>query len=241
MLEKIEKFQVLLLALVLAIGLVISTMIVTRNMSNDSIFVTGSYSQKVVSDSGTFDIYLHARKANKVQSYADLNRQIPIVTNYLKKQGFQAGDIEIKSPSGYNIYELTYNGLSTNNVIAYDASRTIVVKSKDVKKIKSVASQIDSLNAKNVDLNVNEPSYFYSKLSDLKIEMLEKATKNAQQRAEAMLKATNNKVGKIKSVNMGVFQITPVDSTDVSDSGISDTTSIEKKVTSVANVTFRVR
>ena len=71
--------------------------------------------------------------------------------------------------------------------------------------------------------------------------MLEKATKNAQQRAEAMLKATNNKVGKIKSVNMGVFQITPVDSTDVSDSGISDTTSIEKKVTSVANVTFRVR
>ena len=241
MLEKLAKFQILFLALVLAIGLIVSTVIVTRNMSNDSIFVTGSYSQKVVSDSGTFEIYLHSRKANKVQSYADLNRQIPIVKNYLQSQGFQDSDIEVKSPSGYNIYELTYNGLSTNNVIAYDASRTIIVKSKDVQKIKKVASSIDALNAKNVDLNVNEPSYFYSKLSDLKIEMLAKATKNAQQRAEAMLKATNNKVGKIKSVNMGVFQITPVDSTDVSDSGISDTTSIEKKVTSVANVTFRVR
>ena len=40
---------------------------------------------------------------------------------------------------------------------------------------------------------------------------------------------------------MGVFQITPEDSTNVSDSGISDTSTIKKKVTSVANVTFRIK
>ena len=83
--------------------------------------------------------------------------------------------------------------------------------------------------------------YFYSKLSDEKVKMLEDATADAKDRASAMLKATNNKVGKIQSVNMGVFQITPVDSTSVSDMGISDTTTIEKKITSVANVTFRIK
>lgn len=56
-----------------------------------------------------------------------------------------------------------------------------------------------------------------------------------------MLKATHNRPGKIQSVNMGVFQITPVDSTNVSDMGISDTTTIEKKVTAVANVNFRIK
>lgn len=56
-----------------------------------------------------------------------------------------------------------------------------------------------------------------------------------------MLKATNNGVGKIKSVRMGVFQITPVDSTSVSDMGISDTSTIDKKITAVANVVFFVK
>ncbi len=71
--------------------------------------------------------------------------------------------------------------------------------------------------------------------------MLEEATKDAKHRASAMLKATHNRVGKIQSVRMGVFQVTPVNSTDVSDMGISDTTTIEKKITSVANVTFGIK
>ena len=56
-----------------------------------------------------------------------------------------------------------------------------------------------------------------------------------------MLKATRNKPGKIQSVNMGVFQITPVDSTNVSDMGINDTSTVDKKVTAVANVVFRIK
>ena len=56
-----------------------------------------------------------------------------------------------------------------------------------------------------------------------------------------MLKATNNRVGKINSVKMGVFQITPVDSNNVSDMGINDTTSIDKKITSVVNVVFEIK
>ena len=56
-----------------------------------------------------------------------------------------------------------------------------------------------------------------------------------------MLKATHNSVGKIQSVRMGVYQITPVDSTDVSDMGINDATSIDKKVTAVANISFKIK
>ena len=75
----------------------------------------------------------------------------------------------------------------------------------------------------------------------LKVELLELATIDSMQRASAMLKATNNKVGKIQSVKMGVFQITEVDSTNVSDMGINDTSTIDKKVTAVANVVFKIK
>ena len=40
---------------------------------------------------------------------------------------------------------------------------------------------------------------------------------------------------------MGVFQITPADSNSVSDYGISDLTTIDKKATAVANVVFSIK
>ena len=56
-----------------------------------------------------------------------------------------------------------------------------------------------------------------------------------------MLKATGANVGRVKSMKMGVFQITPPTSNNVSDMGFNDTTSIDKKVTAVANVVFKVK
>ena len=55
MLEKIEKFQILLLAVVIAIGGIIASSILTGALSKDVISVTGSYSQQVISDSGIFE------------------------------------------------------------------------------------------------------------------------------------------------------------------------------------------
>ena len=79
------------------------------------------------------------------------------------------------------------------------------------------------------------------KLPELKVSLLEKASKDAKDRAESMLRPSHNRVGKISAVRMGVYQITPVDSTDVSDGGINDTSSIMKKVTAVANVSFKIK
>ena len=42
-------------------------------------------------------------------------------------------------------------------------------------------------------------------------------------------------------MKMGVFQSTPPDSTSVSDTGENDTSTIDKKVTAVANVVFKVK
>ncbi len=241
MLEKIEKFQILLLAVVIAIGGIIASSILTGALSKDVISVTGSYSQQVISDSGIFEFEIKSRKTTKSEAYAEINKQRPVVIKYLEEQGFSKEEIDIKTSRGYDIYKIMPNGMTTNQIAAFDASQRISVKSKDVQKIKKVATDITNLTSKGIDINVDEPSYFYSKLSDVKVKMLEEATKDAKQRASAMLKATHNKVGKIQSVRMGVFQITPVDSTNVSDMGINDTTTIEKKITSVANVTFRIK
>ena len=213
----------------------------SSSISKDVITVTGSYSQNVVSDRGSYEFEVNARGTSRADAYATLKKQRPQVVAFLKSQGFKEEDIEEKYINGYNIYEITYNGVSTNKIVGFNASQQYVVKSDDVNKIKKLSTDINSLTEQGIDVSGYAPSYFYSKLSDLKVEMLEKATKDAKQRASAMLKATHNQVGKIQSLQMGVFQITPEDSNDVSDMGISDSSSIKKKVTSVANVTFRIK
>lgn len=241
MLEKIERFQILSLGLALALGGIVATGMITSKMSRDVISVTGSYSQNVTSDKGSYEFEVETRGASRADAYATLKRQNPVVVDYLKSQGFKDDEIEAKYVNGWNIYQTNYNGNSTEKIIGFQASQKYCVKSDDVEKIKKISTDINTLTEKGVNVSGYEPSYYYSKLSDLKVEMLEKASQDAKQRAQAMLKATHNRVGKIQSVQMGVFQITPEDSTNVSDSGISDTSSIKKKVTSVANVTFRIK
>ncbi len=241
MLEKLEKFQLLLLSIVIGLALVLAASVITNSIRKDSISVTGSYSQNVTSDSGRIEFEITSRESTKAGAYAIINKQLPVVTEYLKNKGFADNEIEFRSPSGYNTYKVTPNGTTTNEIAYYNISQQISVRSNDVNKIKEISTDITNLITKGIDINVFPPSYFYSKLSDMKVQMLEEATKDAKQRASAMLKATNNRVGKIQSVKMGVFQITPVDSTNVSDMGISDTTTIEKKITSVANVTFSIK
>lgn len=239
MFEKLEKLQIVSLGVILALGLILAVKAATNSMSHDNIAVTGSAFEVVKSDSARLEFEITARQANKQIAYNTVKEKLPVVMKYLEEKGIT--DIEVKGINGYNTYKYTPNGNVTNEIAYYNISQPIVIKSNDVQKIKEISVDIQSLLDKGIDLNVSQPEFFYSQLANLKIKLLQEATTDAKARASAMLKATHNRPGKIQSVNMGVFQITPVDSTNVSDMGISDTTTIEKKVTAVANVNFRIK
>ena len=239
MFERFEKFQLVLFAVILSLGLIFAVKAGTGAMSKDKITVTGSAYEIVKSDSARLEFEITARKPDKQLAYKTVKSQLPIVMKYLEDKGVT--DIDVKASNGYNSYKYTANGNMTNDIAYYNLSQQIVIKSNDVQKIKDISTDIQSLLDKGVDINVISTEYFYSGLSDLKVKLLQDATTDAKNRASAMLKATRNKPGKIQSVNMGIFQITPVDSTNVSDMGINNTSTVDKKVTAVANVVFRIK
>lgn len=242
MLERIEKLQIAILGLLISLGLIIAVKAGVSQVSKNSVTVTGSAYEIVQSDSGNLEVALVLRRATKALAYADAKKQLPIVMKYIKDKGFDTQkDVNIKSADGYYTYKTTSNGIATNDIDYYNLSQIITIKSNDVNKIKDTSLDITSLMDKGIDIDVRAISYSYSKLSDLKVELLKSATTDAKNRASAMLKSTHNRVGNIQSVKMGVFQITPVDSTEVSDMGINDTSTIEKKITAVANVVFQVK
>ncbi len=242
MLERIEKLQIAILGLLLAFGLIVAVKSGVNGIARNSIAVTGSAYEIVKSDSGKLEISLNVRNADKSKAYATAKSQMPIIYAYLKKKGFDVNkDVDVKSASGYYTYKTAPNGASTGEILHYNLFQPISITSDDVNKIKDISLDITTLMDKGLDIDISTTSYYYSKLPELKVKLLENATTDAKERADAMLKPTHNKVGKIQSVRMGVFQITPATSTDVSDMGISDTSTIEKKITAVANVEFRIK
>lgn len=242
MLERIEKLQIAILGLLLAFGLIFAVKSGVSPFKQNSVTVTGSAYEIVTSDSGNLDVELEVKAPTKAAAQSVAKKQLPEIMKYLKEKGFDVKkDVEVKASNGYSSFKYYPNGNTSNEIDHYNFSQKISIKSDDVNKIKDTSLDITSLSDKGIDIEVHSINYSYSKLPDLKIELLKRATKDAKQRASAMLKSTNNGVGKIQSVRMGVFQITPVDSTEVSDMGINDTSSIEKKITAVSNVTFQIK
>jgi hypothetical protein len=82
--------------------------------------------------------------------------------------------------------------------------------------------------------------FYYTKLSDLKIEMIGLASKDAKMRADQIAISTDNEVGEVRSSRMGVIQINAKNSTDVSDYGMNDVSSLEKTITAVVTVSYSI-
>lgn len=240
MLERIEKLQVISLGLLISIALVMSTQMISSTVSKNEISVTGSAYEIVKSDSGTLNFDIVIKRPNKQTAYGALQSQLKIVEDYLASK--QIKNIERKTINGYYTYKRDpKTGAYTDIQDSYNLYQPMKISSDNVEVIKEISNDITGLINKGVDINVNPASYDYSKLPELKVTLLEKASQDAKNRAASMLKPSGNSVGKIQSVRMGVYQITPVDSTNVSDMGINDTTSIDKKVTAVANVSFKIK
>ena len=85
------------------------------------------------------------------------------------------------------------------------------------------------------------PEYHYSKIADLKIDVQAAAAKDAMVRANKIAEATGRSLGTMTEARMGVLQITPRLSNQVSDYGINDLSSIEKEITAVVNASFLIK
>ena len=132
------------------------------------------------------------------------------------------------------------NGGESSEITGYALRQHIEVRSTDVDKIAQIAREATELINQGILIESEAPQYYYTKIGDLKIEMLGLAAKDAKVRAEQIAASTGNRVGAVRSAKMGVLQITPADSTDVSDAGIYSTSTIDKDMTAVVNIGFGV-
>ena len=140
-------------------------------------------------------------------------------------------------------YDYEYSGKKTSTggkVIGYRLVQGVSVESQDVDKIDLLSREVTELINQGVEINSNPPRYLYTKIGDLKIEMIGLATQDAKNRAEQIAQSTDNKVGEVRSSKTGVMQINAKNESQVSDYGVNDNSSLEKTITSVVNISFSI-
>ena len=226
----------LIIALAIIIGLFIASSAYRyRFTSSETVSVTGSAEVDFVSDQivwrGTF-----SRQALELRAaYSALKADEAEIRRYLNAAGIPDSSIVFSSVDVQRNYETRYDnmGRATGNTFnGYNLVETVTVDSKNITVVERLSREITGLLEKGIELNSTPPSYYYSRLNELKIDLLAKASADARLRAKTIADNSEADLGPVRKANMGVFQITGRNTNeDYSYGGVFNTSSKEKTAT----------
>lgn len=201
----------------------------------NAVTVKGLAETDVVADLAIWEIKFVATGNDLVKTKDNLEKQTDAVIGFLHDNGFNDNEIEM---GGVETNDLMANPYRGNEDVK---SRFILTKSMTVRsaQVYNVAETYtktgDLINSGVVFENrYDSPiSYVFTRLNDIKPQMLEMATKNARASALEFAKSSGSRVGKIHSANQGVFSILPRDNANA-----NELQQINKKVRVVATVEY---
>jgi hypothetical protein len=232
-----------------ALVLILCSSIIGTGLSNinqppKKISVTGSAQRVIESDVVDWNVKLSRQvDLNKLSDgYTQMNNDLKKINDFLKSSKVSEDELS-KSPINVSKEQLETTddkGMVVKKYY-YILSVTYSIESRDINKISKAVDDSANLIKAGIPLESVGLEYYYSKLAGLKLEMLTEATKNAQERAEQVSSAAGSGLAGLDSADMGVFQLTRVNSTDISDYGSYDTSSFKKQITATVHTTFRLR
>lgn len=240
-----ERSRSPLLSLALPVAIIIATLIggwffVKGKRGDQTITVTGSAKRQIRADFVKWRSSVSYQASTLADAYKALSESVPKVKAYLVSKGIAENQITVSSISSQTLHGRNSDGSESSQITGYSLRQELEVQSTDVDKIAVVAREATELINQGILIESMSPEYLSTQLGTLKIEILAEAAKDAKERAKQIANSTGDQIGSVRTARMGVLQITPKGSTEVSDSGINDTSSIEKEITGVVTIGFAV-
>lgn len=235
--------RIIYFAIILGISLIISASIASYTFyivrsPEDTLSVTGSVREKVTSDLAKWTSnFSRTVPAEDLKfGYDQMRNDQKLVIEFFKENGFSEGDISISPVFMEQLYMYDPNAPKENVL-----RQTVTVQSDDVEKTTYMAKNTQKLIDAGVIFSTQSLEYYYTGLPELRISLIPDAINDAKMRAQKIAEGSGKKIGVIKSANLGVVQVLPVNSTEVSDWGTYDTSTIEKEVMIPVNVIFTIK
>ena len=227
----------LILALgILGAGFVMGCYYYHAKTDNNFVTVKGLAEQDVKADLAVWDLKYVLTGNDVIALQQKLTEQQNIIVNHLKAQGFDENEIYI---GRLNTNDLTANPYRSEQTgTRFILNQTITVSSSKVDLVEKSIGTLSELVAQGIIFDNQEYSspvaYIFTKLNDIKPQMLSTATQNAKVAANEFAKSSGTKVGRIHRAQQGVFSILPREEAP----GVSESQQINKKVRVVSTVEY---
>ncbi|HEY1030500.1 MAG TPA: SIMPL domain-containing protein [Flavipsychrobacter sp.] len=235
--------------IVIALAIVAGVFIIGRSYNykfktRNTVNVLGSSEHNFTADlivwSGTFT----RTSMDLKDAYASLKNDEQAVRDYLTKRQIPANEIVFSSIVIDKQFSYNYdqNGRQMGATFnGYQLRQTVKIESKSLEKVEKLSREITELLQSGIELSSQEPLYYYTKLSDLKINLLAKAAADAYNRATTIANNANSRLGNLRKASMGVFQITgQYSNEDYSYGGAFNTASKNKTATITVRLEYEL-
>ena len=142
--------------------------------------------------------------------YNSIENSTNKIKTFLEKQGIQPSEISLSSPAITDKSAQQY-GNSAPAEFRYTAVQTVTVYSKNIEAVRSVMSSLAQLGKQGIAFTggnyQSKTEYIFTRLNDIKPEMIEEATTKAREVALKFSEDSRSKLGKIKRASQGQFSI----------------------------------
>lgn len=226
-------------ATVIAAAVVVSRAYTYRYRTAGTISVTGLGETEFTSDLVVLRGCIEVENFDAGEAYRAIERDKLSVETFMTSHGIQPSEISFAMISVDKQYSSRYNddGNYMGSYFAgYRIEQYFTVESSNIDTVESVAREISSLIADEISIDVYDPSYYYTKLDDVKLDLIAKASADARARAEKIAANAGAEAGDLAMSRMGVFQITGANSDEEFSAGGSFNVSSRNKK---ARVTVR--
>lgn len=208
--------------------------------ATETINVTGMAEKNFTSDLIVWNGNYARKSMDLKTAYAMLKQDEQKIKSYLKGKGLPDSAIVYTAVNINKEFNYRYNsegGQIAADFTGYNLTQWVTVQSTEIDKVELISREVTELIESGVEFNSAAPSYYYTKLADLKLDLLAKAAEDARNRASTIAKNSGSGLGDVRKVNMGVFQITAENGNeDYSSGGVFNTASRNK----TASITMKV-
>ena len=237
----------ILVATVLAVGAVMACAMLGRaavqvfriKQAEQRIVVTGSATKRIQSDFAVWRAVIKSQAPEMNTAYKKLSVDVPAVAAFVKSKGIDPKQIKISATRIQELHPRDRDGREMPEAtVAFITEQEVEVSSPEIEKVEQVSREATALIDRGIFIHSESPLYIYTKLAELKIQMLAEASKDAHNRAEQIAIHSGSALSTLIGARMGVMQINPAYSTEVSAEGNNDKTSLEKDVMAVVTASF---
>jgi len=250
-----DKKNGTLFAIAIFFGLIVSAFILGKSLErfrneDRAISVRGLSEREVKADLAVWSLKLSAASNDLSEGSKLIDSAKSKVIMFLTKNGITSDEIIQKTLQVSDRKANEYGGGSTPATLRYIITKTIQVRSKDVDNVQKVSGITDELLRAGVVISSTNDwqgagvRFVFTKLNDIKPEMLAEATRNAKDAALEFAKESNTTLGKMRKASQGLFTVVDRDEVSAAQSEggyyASGTNDLFKKVRVVISVDYSI-